>query len=70
MTGWFPVALSMDVPAGTAAPARLSGKEIALWRGTDGEIHAWEDRCPRYCIRSGIPFLQDVWKRYEPFQDL
>ncbi|WP_215750214.1 MULTISPECIES: Rieske (2Fe-2S) protein [unclassified Gluconobacter] len=59
MTGWFPVALSMDVPAGTAAPARLSGKEIALWRGTDGEIHAWEDRCPHRGMRLSFGFVRN-----------
>ncbi|EHH68710.1 Rieske 2Fe-2S domain-containing protein [Gluconobacter morbifer] len=59
MTDWFPLALCVDVPSGTAAPARLRGAEIALWRGPDGQIHAWEDRCPHRGMRLSFGFVRD-----------
>lgn len=59
MTDWFPVALGVDIPKETAAPARLGGKEIALWRGPDGQIHAWEDRCPHRGMRLSFGFVRN-----------
>ena len=59
MTDWFPLALGMDVPPETAAPARLRGKEIALWRGADGQVHAWEDRCPHRGMRLSFGFVRN-----------
>lgn len=59
MTDWFPLALGMDVPPETAAPARLCGKEIALWRGADGQVHAWEDRCPHRGMRLSFGFVRN-----------
>ena len=43
---WHPVAASSGLARDRLAPARLLGREIALWRGAGGEVHAWEDRCP------------------------
>ncbi|MBF0870996.1 MAG: Rieske 2Fe-2S domain-containing protein [Gluconobacter japonicus] len=59
MTDWFPLALGMDVPSETAAPARLHGKEIALWRGADGQVHAWEDHCPHRGMRLSFGFVRN-----------
>jgi len=43
---WCPVARSSAVRAGKIVSTRLLGAPIALFRGTDGQIHAVQDRCP------------------------
>jgi len=48
---WHPVAASAAVPAGQIMVAELLGTEIALWRGADGDIRAWENRCPHRGMR-------------------
>lgn len=56
---WTPIALSEDVAAGTAAPARLGGAEIVLWRDGDGLLQAWEDRCPHRGMRLSFGFVRE-----------
>jgi phenylpropionate dioxygenase-like ring-hydroxylating dioxygenase large terminal subunit len=51
---WHPVASAAALPAGTVVAATLLGRDIALWRGDDGVIHAWEDRCPHRGTRFSI----------------
>lgn len=54
LNDWHPVAATTQIQAGTILPARLLEHELALWRGADGEIHAWEDRCPHRGTRFSI----------------
>ncbi|MFZ3321892.1 MAG: aromatic ring-hydroxylating dioxygenase subunit alpha [Usitatibacter sp.] len=51
---WHPVADSASIARGTVIASRLLGREIAVWRDGDGEIHAWEDRCPHRGTRLSI----------------
>jgi phenylpropionate dioxygenase-like ring-hydroxylating dioxygenase large terminal subunit len=51
---WHPVAAVADVPAGKLVPARLLGREVVLWRAADGDVRAWEDRCPHRGTRLSI----------------
>lgn len=48
---WHPVARATDVGPGMVIGARLLDQDIALWRGADGALHAWEDRCPHRGMR-------------------
>ena len=41
-----PVGLTRDLPAARVMRARVDGTEIAVWRGSDGRIAAWNNRCP------------------------
>ena len=41
---WFAVARSADVPSAHPVPARLLGRDLVLWRSTEG-ISAWQDLC-------------------------
>lgn len=41
-----PVGLTRDLPAGRVMHAEADGKDIAVWRATDGTIAAWDNRCP------------------------
>jgi phenylpropionate dioxygenase-like ring-hydroxylating dioxygenase large terminal subunit len=51
---WHPVAASAALARGEVRPAALLGRELALWRGDDGILHAWEDRCPHRGTRFSI----------------
>lgn len=55
---WTAVSLSRDVPAGATAGVVLEGREIVLWRGSDHDIHAWEDRCPHRGMRLSFGFVR------------
>ena len=43
---WHPVMAAAAVESGSILKAALLGRELALWRGADGAVRAWEDRCP------------------------
>jgi phenylpropionate dioxygenase-like ring-hydroxylating dioxygenase large terminal subunit len=51
---WHPVALAASVGIGTTQAAELLGQEVVLWRGDDGVLHAWENRCPHRGVRLSI----------------
>lgn len=55
---WHPVALSTDVPIGVTRSVILENREIVLWRGGDGAIHAWDDRCPHRGMRLSYGFIR------------
>jgi nitrite reductase/ring-hydroxylating ferredoxin subunit len=48
---WFAVLGADDAVAGHIAQAQLFDRELAVWRSDDGEIHAWENRCPHRGMR-------------------
>jgi len=51
---WHPVALATAIAPGRVTAASLLGHDLALWRGDDGVVHAWEDRCPHRGTRLSI----------------
>ena len=51
---WHPVARAAAIAPGTVAAGSLLGHDLALWRGVDSVIHAWEDRCPHRGTRFSI----------------
>jgi phenylpropionate dioxygenase-like ring-hydroxylating dioxygenase large terminal subunit len=55
---WHPVAASAEVAAGPVA-ARLLERELVLWRGADGAIEAWADRCPHRGTRLSLGRVVD-----------
>jgi nitrite reductase/ring-hydroxylating ferredoxin subunit len=44
--GWFALAGSVDLPAGTMLAVSLSGRRLALWRDDAGRPRLWDDHCP------------------------
>ena len=54
LNDWHPVAASAMLSGGALLPTTLMGWELALWRSSDGEVHAWEDRCPHRGTRFSI----------------
>ncbi|MBP1843393.1 phenylpropionate dioxygenase-like ring-hydroxylating dioxygenase large terminal subunit [Rhizobium petrolearium] len=55
---WMPVALSVDLPAGTVVPARLPAGSVALWRSASGRPAASADRCPHRGMRLSHGFVR------------
>ncbi|MDP0926513.1 Rieske (2Fe-2S) protein [Paracoccus onubensis] len=49
--GWFPAGLQNYVLPKTAGRVMIFDNDIALWRGEDGKIRAWENRCPHRGMR-------------------
>ena len=55
---WTPVALSIDLPAGTVIPAQIPAGSIALWRSGSGRTAALADRCPHRGMRLSHGFVR------------
>ncbi|MFT4012251.1 MAG: Rieske 2Fe-2S domain-containing protein [Paracoccus sp. (in: a-proteobacteria)] len=57
-TPWTPVALSMDIPVGSAAPGQLGPHDLAIWRSASGRLSVWADRCPHRGMRLSHGFVR------------
>lgn len=55
---WMPIALSRDVPPGVTRAVILEGAERVVWRGEDGSVQVWEDRCPHRGMRLSYGFVR------------
>ena len=44
--GWFQIAWSDEVPAGTSVPLSAFGRHLAAWRDENGTAHVWDAFCP------------------------
>ena len=51
---WHPVAEAGQLRDGGPVGASLLGQDLALWRSSDGALHAWDDRCPHRGTRLSI----------------
>ncbi|WP_210527654.1 Rieske (2Fe-2S) protein [Rubellimicrobium arenae] len=56
--GWYPLALSHAIAAGTSAGTVLHGQEIVVWRDSSGGAHTWEDRCPHRGMKMSFGFVR------------
>lgn len=54
LNDWHPVAASDAVMPGTPVASRLVGRDLVLWRGGDGAVRAWADRCPHRGTRLSL----------------
>ncbi len=43
--GWYPLIQSNDLEVGVVKPLRYFGKELAIWRGEDGEVRMVDAYC-------------------------
>lgn len=55
---WEPVGLISGLKPLTAERANCRGVDLAIWRGLDGEVHAWENRCPHRGMRLSYGFVR------------
>jgi phenylpropionate dioxygenase-like ring-hydroxylating dioxygenase large terminal subunit len=51
LNDWHVLAKVDNLPPGTLLHRRLLDREVVLWRGEDGGLHAWDDRCPHRSVR-------------------
>lgn len=58
MADWIPIALGRDVPVGVTRAVIVDGREVVIWRGDDGVVHVWEDRCPHRGMRLSLGFVR------------
>jgi len=56
---WIPIALGRDVPVGATRSVSVEDRELVIWRGSDGDPHVWEDRCPHRGMRLSFGFVRD-----------
>ena len=42
----FPVGLLRDLPPKRVMRAHVAGQDLVVWRATNGDISAWDNRCP------------------------
>ncbi|MCL6432743.1 MAG: aromatic ring-hydroxylating dioxygenase subunit alpha [Leptolyngbyaceae cyanobacterium HOT.MB2.61] len=48
---WHVVAKGVDLQPGTLMKFRLLDTDLVVWRGEDGQVHVWADRCPHRSVR-------------------
>ena len=56
---WIPAALINAAQEGTVIRVMLSGDDIAVWRGVDGHVRAWENRCPHRGMRLSYGIVRE-----------
>ena len=56
---WVAIALGRDVPMGGTRAIRLGERELVAWRGTDGMVRVWNDRCPHRGMRLSFGFVRE-----------
>lgn len=54
LNDWHPVAISSNVVLGKLEATTLLDTPVVIWRDAEGEIHAWEDRCPHRGIKLSL----------------
>ena len=55
---WTGVALDHQIQAASSNPVILDGHALAVWRGEDGPVRVWEDRCPHRGMRLSFGFVR------------
>lgn len=56
---WVPIAVDAQVQPGSSNPVIVDGCQLAMWRGQEGPVHVWEDRCPHRGMRLSFGFVRD-----------
>jgi len=51
---WWPIALEADLDFERPNALQLLGKDIAVWRDTEGTWHAVHDLCPHRCLAGPV----------------
>lgn len=59
LNDWHPVADASTLAAGAMQPVRLLEQDLIVWRGNDGALHAWDDRCPHRGARLSLGWIAD-----------
>ena len=55
---WRGVGLDRQVQPASSNPVIVDGEMLAMWRGEDGPVRIWEDRCPHRGMRLSFGFVR------------
>ena len=55
---WRGVGLDQQVQPASSNPVIVNGEFLAMWRGEDGPVRVWEDRCPHRGMRLSFGFVR------------
>ncbi|MDF2371534.1 MAG: Rieske (2Fe-2S) protein [Rhizobiaceae bacterium] len=55
---WVPVGLEAQFMPASSHPVVVDGFGLAVWRGENGAIQVWEDRCPHRGMRLSFGFVE------------
>ena len=56
--GWVSVGLSQDFQIGELNIAVIDDTELVIWRDQNGDVHAWDNRCPHRGMRFSLGFVR------------
>lgn|GEM_PF-439342 len=59
LSGWTAVGLGRAVLEKSARRAVVQSNDLAVWRGTDGKLRAWENRCPHRGMRLSYGIVRE-----------
>jgi nitrite reductase/ring-hydroxylating ferredoxin subunit len=54
----IPVSLSGGVEPGARTGTSVGGEAVVVWRGADGQVRVWADRCPHRGMRLSFGFVR------------
>ena len=55
---WIAVGLESQIQPSSSNPAVVGGQALAVWRGENGPVNVWEDRCPHRGMRLSFGFVR------------
>lgn len=55
---WRGVGLDQQIQPASSNPVVVNGELLAMWRGEDGPVRIWEDRCPHRGMRLSFGFVR------------
>ena len=56
---WIPVGVASQFQPESCHPVVVDDYELVVWSGGNGEVRAWEDRCPHRGMRLSYGFVRD-----------
>src|SRR5262249_33176247 len=54
-----PIGLSAGLSSATVQRSLVLGSDLAVWRGVDAIVRAWENRCPHRGMRLSFGFVRE-----------
>jgi nitrite reductase/ring-hydroxylating ferredoxin subunit len=56
---WMPIGLSAGLSPAAVQRSLVLGRDLAVWRGADSAVRAWENRCPHRGTRLSLGFVRE-----------
>lgn len=59
LDSWSCVGTSVGLQVQSVQRARIGEHDLAIWRGADGAVRAWQNRCPHRGMRLSFGFVRE-----------